>query len=203
MTKGTSRFSRASPFSAVRYYMSTLLVIACLGPVGCSRAMRDNSRLKPLESFENGPGAFTPVSGTVARGKLNTNENLFLGKSDGAFTKHFPVPVDRAVLQQGQQRYEIYCAPCHDSAGNGDGMIVQRGFKHPVPFSDERLRAAPVGYFFDAISHGYKTMYPMAAQISVEDRWAIVAYVRALQRSQHASMSDVPNAERKSLEAGK
>jgi cytochrome c len=165
--------------------------------------MRDNSRLKPLESFENGPSTFAPVLGTVARGQLKTNANLFLGKSGGAFTKDFPVPLNRVLLNRGEQRYEIYCAPCHDSTGNGDGMIVQRGFKPPVPFSNERLRAAPVGYFFDAISRGYKTMYPMAAQISVEDRWAIVAYVRALQRSQHASPSDVPDNERKNLEAQK
>jgi len=202
MTKGTSHFSRRSPFSIVRNYFA-LLVAACLGATGCTRAMRDDSRLKPLESFENGPGAFAPVPGTVAREQFNTNENLLLGKTDDTFTEKLPVPVNRAVLERGQQRYEIYCAPCHDSAGNGDGMIVQRGFKPPVPFSDERLRAAPVGYFFDAISRGYKTMYPMAAQISVEDRWAIVAYVRALQRSQHASLSDVPDAERKDLEAQK
>lgn len=180
-----------------------LISLWFLAPIGCSRAMRDDSRLKPLEPLLNRPAVFVPLPGTVARGHLRTNQLLYSGKTGASFATNFPVRINRAVLQRGQQRYEIYCAPCHDSAGNGDGMIVQRGFKPPVPFSDDRLRAAPVGYFFDAISRGYKTMYPMAAQISVEDRWAIVAYVRALQRSQHASLSDVPDAARESLEAQK
>lgn len=183
-----------------------LTLSLCLLLTGCAKAMRDDGHTKPLESssfFTNQQSSRPTVPGTIARGHLKQSDGFHTGLAGGVFLAKLPVERDNATLLRGQQRYEIYCAPCHDSVGGGQGVIVQRGFKMPVPFSDEKLRAAPAGYFFDAISRGYKTMYPMAAQISVEDRWAIVAYVWALQRSQHASLSDVPDNERKNLEAQK
>lgn len=176
----------------------------CLSVTGCSRAMHDDGRAKPLEAsaFLQGKQlAPAPVKGTVARDAPAPDDPLFSGISNGIYVTTIPLEANESLFHRGQQRYEIYCAPCHDSLGAGNGMIVQRGFKKPLPFTAENLRAAPPGYFFEVISKGVKTMYPMASQISVKDRWAIVAYVRVLQRSQHASIDDVPNDEQKNLEA--
>jgi mono/diheme cytochrome c family protein len=102
------------------------------------------------------------------------------------------MPADMAMLQRGRQRYEIYCTPCHGLAGNGDGMVVRRGYRKPVSFHDDRLRAQPAGYFFDVMTNGFGAMPDYAAQLPVRDRWAVVAYIRALQLSQHATLDDVP-----------
>jgi len=117
----------------------------------------------------------------------------------GASMTKFPFPIDKKVLLRGKQRYEIYCAPCHGRTGAGDGMIVRRGFSQPPTYHQERLRKAPVGHFFDVITNGYGAMYPYADKVSPEDRWAITAYIRALQLSQNAKASDVPAAERSKI----
>ena len=106
------------------------------------------------------------------------------------------------MLARGQQRFQIYCTPCHGRLGNGEGMVVQRGFKHPTSFHVDRLREAPPGYLFDVITNGYGAMSDYASQVPVEDRWAIVAYVKALQLSQHATLADVPEAKRAELDKG-
>jgi len=153
---------------------------------GCSQGMHDNSRTKPLEEnsfFANGESALMPVAGTVARGKLRLDDHFYRGKSNDAFATAFPFAITPQTLQRGRERFEIFCAPCHDRTGEGNGIVVQRGFKKPAPLADARLVNAPVGYHFDVITHGYQTMHPMADQVGVTDRWAIVAYVRVLQRA--------------------
>ncbi|HVM96496.1 MAG TPA: cytochrome c, partial [Candidatus Acidoferrales bacterium] len=117
-----------------------------------------------------------------------------------AFSEQFPAPVTSQVLLRGQERFNIYCSPCHDRVGNGQGMIVQRGYKQPPTFHSDRLRAQPPGYFFEVISHGFGVMPSYAGQVPPADRWAIVAYIRALQLSQKATLDDVPPGERAKLD---
>lgn len=187
----------------------SILTIAAAGwaGAGCElrQAMYDQPKVKPLaksEFFADGRGARPLVEGTVARGHLNDDEHLFTGKVNGELATTFPEPVTREVLARGQERYNIFCAPCHDLAGTGTGMIVQRGFKKPVSFHDPRLVASTPGYYFQNITVGFGQMPSYADQIPVKDRWAIVAYIRALQRSRMATMDDVPVEEREKLLAG-
>jgi mono/diheme cytochrome c family protein len=111
-----------------------------------------------------------------------------------------PPPVTLALLQRGRQRFDIYCAPCHGRAGDGNGMIVQRGFPNPPSYFEQRLRDAPVQHFYDVIAHGYGAMFPYAARVAPADRWAVAAYIRALQASETASLADVPADEREALQ---
>jgi hypothetical protein len=158
--------------------------------------MHDQPRLKPqarsdFAAFADGRAARPRVPGTVARGHLKEDAPLHTGKRDGLFVDTLPFPLTRAVLDRGRERYGIFCAPCHGETGSGDGMVVRRGFRRPASFHDPRLRERePVGYLFDAITGGFGAMPDYAAQIPAEDRWAIVAYVRALQLSQHARLED-------------
>jgi hypothetical protein len=126
---------------------------------------------------------------------------MYTGKSGKDFVQSIPLAVTEAFLKRGQDRYNIYCTPCHDLTGYGKGMVVRRGFKAPPSFHIDRLREAPAGYHFDVITNGFGAMLNYSAQIRVEDRWAIVAYIRALQLSQHATMQDVPSDEKQKLEA--
>lgn len=174
---------------------------------GCRQDMQDQPKyipLRPSSFFADGRSERPLVEGTVARGHLNDDTAFFTGKTDGKPVDAFPLPVTRAVLDRGQERYNIYCSPCHDRLGNGHGMIAQRGFNHPPPqsYHIDRLRQAPVGYFFDVITNGLGAMPDYAAQIEPRDRWAIVAYVRVLQLSQHASLDDVPAERRAELNKG-
>jgi len=133
-----------------------------------------------------------PIDGTVARGELREDSYFYTGKIGDQDGNYMPFPVTREVLQRGQQRFNIYCSPCHSYVGDGNGMIVQRGFQRPPSYTDPRLLSAPLGHFYDVISHGYGRMPDYAAQVAPHDRWAIVAYIRALQLSQHAAASMVP-----------
>ena len=142
------------------------------------------------------------MKGTVARGQLELDAVLLTGLVDGQPVAEFPVSVDRELIERGRERFEIFCSVCHDSAGNGNGMIVKRGLKRPASFHEERLREAPPGYFYDVITRGYGVMYDYSDRIPPRDRWAIVAYIRALQLSQNATLEDVPPDERARLEAG-
>lgn len=183
------------------------LVLASAWLTGCRQDMQDQPKfipLRPSSFFDDGRSERPLVEGTVARGHLDADTALYTGKVDGKPVEAFPFPVTRAVLERGQERYNIYCSPCHDRLGNGHGMIEQRGFNHPPPqsYHVDRLRQAPVGYFFDVITNGLGAMPDYAAQIEPRDRWAIVAYVRVLQLSQHASVDDVPAAERAALAKG-
>src|SRR5262249_40182681 len=140
---------------------------------------------------------------TVARGHLNDDTAFYTGKGpDGKDLTVFPFPITKEVMDRGQQRFNIYCAPCHGRAGNGEGMLVQRGFRHPPTYHSDRLRQAAPGHFFDVMTNGFGAMPDLAAQIPPRDRWAIVAYIRALQLSQDASISEVPADARGQLAQG-
>jgi mono/diheme cytochrome c family protein len=171
--------------------------------VGCRQDMHDQPKYRPYRKsdfFGDGRSARPLVSGTVARGQLREDLLFASGKSGTAFTDAFPIPVDEALLRRGQERYRIYCSPCHGLLGRGDGVIVRRGYRQPSSFHVDRLRQQPAGYFFDVISHGFGAMPDYAPQIPLKDRWAIVAYVRALQLSQNAILADVPPEERGALQ---
>jgi mono/diheme cytochrome c family protein len=167
----------------------------------CRQDMHDQLKVEPLEEsklFADGRGARDPVEGTVARGHLDEDRVLYEGRRESAdeFTDTFPFPVTRAVLERGQERYNIFCAPCHSRTGAGDGMIVRRGFRHPPALWDEKLRKAPVGHLFDVVTRGLGSMPAYARQIPVNDRWAILAYVRALQLAHYAELDALPADER-------
>jgi len=189
---------RARAFAA-----AACCLLAGLAVSGCRRDMQDQPKYKPLAStdfFEDGRSARQPVEGTVARGQLREDEFLYTGKIDGAYADEFPFPVTTEVMSRGRERFDIYCSPCHSRVGDGRGMVVRRGFPQAASLHEDRLVKKEAGYIFDVASNGFGRMYGYAAQVPVEDRWAIVAYVRALQLSQHASLSDVPPAARDELE---
>jgi hypothetical protein len=152
--------------------------------------------------FPDGRANRPPIPDTVARGHVRTDELLYTGRVNGVVVDQFPFPVTREVLERGQARYDIYCSPCHDYTGSGRGMIVQRGFPPPPSYHTDRLRQAPAGHFFDVMTNGYGAMYSYAGRITTEDRWAIAAYIRALQLSQHATLDDVPADHRQQLTSG-
>jgi len=188
----------AFPASSVPLWLSLSVAVG-----GCRQDMHDQPRYKPLarsDFFGDDRSARPLVADTVARGQLKDDDHLYTGKVNGELARTFPFPVTAGVLSRGQERYGIYCTPCHGLLGRGDGMIVQRGFRTPPSFHNERLRGSPPGYFFDVMTHGFGAMPDYAAQVSVRDRWAIVAYIRALQLSQHASLDDVPADKRILLE---
>ncbi len=170
---------------------------------GCRQDMHDQPKYQPLERsafFEDGRASRPLVPGTIAQGQLHEDEKLYTGKSNDKPITTFPFPITAEVLERGRQRYDIYCSPCHGRLGTGLGMVTQRGFKRPPPsYHIDRLRNSPVGYFYDVITSGFGLMQDYAAQIEPHDRWAIVAYIRVLQRSQNATLADVPPEERARL----
>ena len=169
---------------------------------GCRQDMHNQPKYTPLRQsdfFPDGRSARAPVPGTVARGELREDTVFYTGKVGKEFALQFPMPVTLALMERGQERYNIYCAPCHAQTGNGFGLVVQRGFRRPVSFHDPRLRGAAPGYFFDVMTRGFGAMSDYAAQISPQDRWAIAAYIRALQFSQHATLADLPPVQREQL----
>jgi mono/diheme cytochrome c family protein len=179
-------------------------LLALFSAAGCRQDMHDNPRNEPLEAsrvFADRASSRPIVENTVARGHLNDDEFLYTGKVGGQPVTEFPFAITREVLDRGQGRYNIYCAPCHDRSGEGRGMVVQRGYRQPPSFHIDRLRQAPPGYVFDVITNGFGAMPDYRAQVTPEDRWAIVAYMKALQLSQHATTADVPEAERAKLNA--
>jgi hypothetical protein len=162
---------------------------------GCRQQMADQPRYDPLEPsdfFADGQSARPLVENTVARGQLRDDEHFYTGGSGGALAKTFPFPITLEILQRGQERYGIYCSPCHSLTGDGDGMIPRRGFTRAASFHIPRLREAPPGYFFFVITQGMVAMPNYRNQIPPRDRWAITAYIRALQLSQNATLGDVP-----------
>jgi mono/diheme cytochrome c family protein len=193
-----------------RRYESTavkpsLLPLAMLVLFGaCRQDMHDAPRYEPYERsdfFADKRSSRPLVAGTVARGHLREDTPAATGKVAGAFVATSPVPVTLALVERGRQRYDIYCSPCHGYAGSGDGMVVRRGFRVPTSFHDARLRGQPDGYFFDVMTNGFGAMPDYAAQVSIPDRWAVVAYIRALQLSQNATLADVPAESRGALDA--
>jgi mono/diheme cytochrome c family protein len=165
---------------------------------GCRQDMHNQPKYRPLraaEFFRDGSSARPPIEGTVARGTLQEDEAFFTGKVGSTAVTELPFAVDEQVLDRGEQRYNIYCAPCHDATGTGRGMVVQRGYRQPPSLHDERLRIAPPGHYFDVMTNGFGAMPDYRAQITPRDRWAIVAYIRALQLAHRASPSDVPGGD--------
>jgi mono/diheme cytochrome c family protein len=170
---------------------------------GCRRDMQDQPKYIPLRAssfFPDDRSARPLVEGTVARGHLHDDTLLDTGKIGNDDATVFPFAVDAQVLARGRERYDIYCSPCHGRTGAGDGMVVQRGFRRPPSYHDERLRNAPVGHFIDVMTNGFGAMADYRQQVEARDRWAIAAYIRALQLSQHATIADVPESERRRLQ---
>jgi len=158
--------------------------------------MHDAPRYDPLEAsdfFTNGSAARPIVAGTVARGQLNDDVHLVTGKGpDGLPVAAFPFAITHDDLNRGQERFNVFCAPCHGRTGVGNGMVVQRGYRQAQSIHIDRLKLAPVGYFFDVISNGFGVMPDYRSQITVDDRWRIIAYVRALQLSHQGATTDMP-----------
>jgi len=178
---------------------ASFLVLAA----ACRQDMHDQPKYVPLRQssfFGDERSARPLVPGTVARGHLRDDTLLYTGKINGADATVFPLVADARVMARGQERFDIYCSPCHGRTGQGDGMVVRRGFRRPPSFHEDRLRNAPIGHLFDVITNGFGAMPDYATQIRAEDRWAIVAYVRALQLSEHATLADVPADKRSELE---
>jgi hypothetical protein len=170
--------------------------------LGCQQQMADQPRYEPLqksEFFDDQRASRPLVEGTVARGQLHDDERLYTGKSNGKPVETFPLQINRQFLLRGQERYDIFCSPCHDRIGSGQGMIVRRGFRPPPSYHIDRLRTAPVGHFFDVATQGFGAMPGYAEQIPARDRWAIVAYIRVLQLSQNAKLSELPERDRRAI----
>jgi len=186
-----------------RNALALLSVVAGLALAACRQDMHDAPRYEPLEAntfFANGSASRMLVANTVARGQLNEDRHLYEGVVDGRPAQTFPMPVTADVMARGHERYDVFCSPCHGRTGVGNGMIVERGFRRPPSFHDDRLRNAPVGYYFDVMTHGFGAMQDYAAQVPVADRWAITAYIRALQTSRAATIADVPADRRADLD---
>ena len=189
--------------------IAALLALVCFAGSGCRRDMQDQPKIKAYRGssfFGDGLASRPPVQGTIPRGYLRSDKEFYTGKksvssvspasaSTNPYTDDidtFPFPITQETVQRGRERYEIFCVVCHGMTGHGDGMIVRRGFRKAASFHEDRLRQAPVGHFFDAITNGWGAMPPYAAQIPVQDRWAIIAYVRALQLSQQNKPANPP-----------
>jgi mono/diheme cytochrome c family protein len=177
--------------------------MALVALAGCHTDMYDQPRHEPLERsefFADGRASRPLVAGTVARGELREDEPLYTGKRDGELVDEPPLEVDVLLLNRGQGRFNIFCSNCHGRLGDGEGMIVRRGFTRPPTYHSDRLRGLPIGHFFDVMTNGFGRMPDYAEQISVRDRWAIAAYVRALQWSQYARLEDLDASDRQRLE---
>jgi mono/diheme cytochrome c family protein len=215
-------FHRAMRLIRYAFRSRLSLASACLfvASSGCDRLdMYDQPRYEPLEPsefFHDGLSARPLVEGTIARGQLREDEAFYTGKQQGqpisqipeaalravyarqpslfnrAYEETEPSQLRRVLLERGRERFNIYCSVCHGWVGNGDGMIVQRGFRKPPSYHSQRMRAAAAGHYFDVITNGFGSMASYADRVEVADRWAIVAYIRALQLSQNAQLEDVP-----------
>ena len=181
-------------------------LVAVLG-TGCElrQAMYDQEKYEPYEAssfFTDGLSARQPVTGTIARGELRFDQHLYTGKNGEELAATLPesIGIDIGLLQRGRERYEIFCTPCHDRTGGGNGMIVQRGFKQPPSMHLDRLRNVPLGHFYDVVTSGFGTMASYASRIPVQDRWAIAAYIRALQFSQNAAVDVLSGKDRNKLQ---
>ncbi len=194
---------RISALPKTAVLRGAVLALVLTGAAACRQDMHNQPKYIPLREssfFADDRSARPLVPGTVARGHLDADGLLYTGKVDGQDATVFPFPVDARVMARGQERFNISCSPCHGRTGLGDGMVVRRGFRRPPSYFDDRLRNAPVGHFFDVMTNGFGAMSDYAAQITVEDRWAIVAYIRALQVSEYATLADVPPSDRAQLD---
>jgi mono/diheme cytochrome c family protein len=194
--------SRALPKAFSRAFGRTnqlrrgaVLVLLAAAVTACRQDMHDQPKYRPLrgsEIFADKRSARPFVPGTVARGTLREDAVLYTGTIGTEFVTGIPVKVTAELLARGRTQFRVFCSPCHGRTGRGDGMIVQRGFKKPSSYHVDRLRQAPIGYFYDVMTNGFAAMSDYSAQVSPADRWAIAAYVRALQYSQYAPAAEVP-----------
>lgn len=179
-------------------------LLVALVAVGCRQDMHDQPRIKPLganDFFANGQGARPLPANTVARGDLREDKDFWTGYTpEGDLLAAPPMPVTRELLVRGRERFDIFCAPCHGATGDGRGMVVRRGYKQPSSYHVDRLRLAPLGYYFDVMTNGFGVMPSYAAQVPPADRWAIAAYIRTLQLSQHYDASALAAEERANLD---
>ncbi|GMV93167.1 MAG: hypothetical protein AMXMBFR82_29450 [Candidatus Hydrogenedentota bacterium] len=192
---------------SVRVFVAIVAVIAAIAASGCHQGMWDRGRIKPLEKeafapfMDDGRTALSLPDNVVPYGaSANIGDFMYTGKINGEYASVFPFEVTREVLERGKERYAIFCAPCHSPIGDGNGMIVQREMKQAGNYHIPRLQESPPGYFFDVITNGFGVMYSYASRIEPEDRWAIAAYIRVLQLSQHANVNELPPDVRKELE---
>ena len=196
-----------TPRFLARAAQTAALCSLALAGNGCRQDMYNQPKYKPLrpdEFFADQTSARPLPPHTVPRGHLDEDTVFFTGKNDdGTLTASFPVPISADVLKRGQERYNIYCAVCHGAAGEGDGMIVRRGYPPPPSYHIDRLRNAPPGYLYTVITNGYGIMYSYASRVEPRDRWAIAAYIRALQLSRDGRLEDVPAEQRSTLEGVK
>ena len=184
--------------------LPVLVAIVAAGS-GCElrQAMYDQEKFEPLERtefFGDNRSSRDLIDGTVAQGQERANDHLYKGTINGEPAATYPFEITPEVLARGQERFNIYCSVCHGAAGPGDGLIVRRGYNKPVSYFDPRLMAAPPGYIFQIITGGKGVMASYADQVRVSDRWAIAAYVKTLQLSQHATAAELPEDDRKKLE---
>jgi mono/diheme cytochrome c family protein len=179
--------------------VAMLLMLA----LGCHEDMYNQPRYEALEFsafFDDGRSSRPRVPGTVIYQEPQQTTELVTGRRNNVLVDEPPVTVDLKLLARGQERFNIYCSMCHGQTGEGNGMIVQRGYKQPPTFHSERLRGVPIGHLFEVMTYGYATMPAYASQVPVGDRWAIAAYIRALQLSQFATVEEVPTDEREQLD---
>ncbi|HTS65021.1 MAG TPA: cytochrome c [Candidatus Acidoferrales bacterium] len=184
--------------------LALLPLAFCLA--GCRGDMLKQPRFRPLdrsEFFADGRSARPIPAGTVEFNEPDSSDTLATGKANGTFAASIPVVVDEARLQRGRERFNIYCSPCHGMTGDGHGMIAERGFLQPADLHSQRVRSAPPGYIYAVIANGYGSMPDYRDQLSVEDRWAVVAYIRALELSRGATIAEVPPEQRPALENAK
>jgi mono/diheme cytochrome c family protein/REP element-mobilizing transposase RayT len=172
--------------------------------VGCRPDMTNQPKATPLSEsdfFSNGANARRPPAHTVARGDARENTAFYTGQTNGRYVTQLPVKLTRDLMIRGRERFDAICAECHDRTGSGNGMVVQRGFPQPPSLHVDRMRNAPIGHFFDVMTNGYGVMYSYATRVEPEDRWAIAAYIRALQLSHNAALSDADSADRATLDS--
>jgi mono/diheme cytochrome c family protein len=196
-TRPASRWGRR-----MRAALFAGLAVCALASAGCHKGMHNQPRYKPMAAsllWADGQSARMPVPGTIARGTLHLDDPLHTGMQDGELIPVMPVPVTPALLERGRERYNIFCAPCHGATGEGNGMIVRRGFPPPPSYHIDRLRQAPDGHYFSVITNGFGRMYEYGTRVPPEDRWAITAYIRALQLSHNISPEELPDADRQQL----
>jgi mono/diheme cytochrome c family protein len=184
--------------SRTRFCLLPFAFCLVMVAAGCRQDMHNQPKYRPLRAttfFADGASARPLVEGTVARGTLQEDQAFFTGREGNALVTELPFELDEQVLARGQERYNIFCTPCHDATGTGRGMVVQRGFRPPASFHEERLRNAEAGHYFDVMTNGFGAMPDYRQQLTARDRWAVVAYIRALQLSQHADRADVPGGD--------
>jgi len=195
LPRAVSKAFRNAPTRTNQLRRGAVLVLLAAAVAACRQDMHDQPKVRSLresEMFADKRSARPFVPGTVARGTLREDTVLYTGKVGSDFVTEIPVQVTAELLERGQTQFQVFCSPCHGRTGRGDGMIVQRGFKKPSSYHVDRLRQMPIGYFYDVMTNGFGAMSDYSAQVPPPDRWAIAAYVRALQLSQYAPAVDVP-----------